>query len=296
MPMSPSLDAPLAPPVEGRRAAPWFTERRVNRVLAWVWVGGFFVFLLAPLIVIVVAAFGEPVNGRAVFPPPALTLRWFGAIQAEYLVTLGKSVALAVAVVVVCVALGVPAALGLVRSRWRGKAAIAALFRAPVQIPAVVTGVAFLQLYYIVADSTGWLGAGTWTGLLIAHVFIALPFVVGSVVAVVQRFNTSLEEAALILGASPWSTLRRVTLPAIAPGIYSGATYAFLTSFSDLPVALFLSSSDVRTFPVLLFQAMDYEFDPALLAVATIIIAASFVAMLLFQRWVGINALLRSGK
>jgi putative spermidine/putrescine transport system permease protein len=259
-------------------------------------VSAFFVFLLAPLVVIVVAAFVVPVRGRAVFPPPALTLRWFSSIQGEAMTALGASVALAAVVVVCCVLLGVPAALGLVRSRWRGKAVIAALFRAPVQIPAVVTGVAFLQLFYLLADVTGWLGAGTWTGLLIAHVFIGLPYVVGSVVAVIQRFNASLEEAALILGASPWSTLRRVTLPTIAPGIYSGATYAFLVSFSDLPVALFLSSSDVRTFPVLLFQAMDYEFDPALLAVATIIIAASFVAMLLFQRWVGINALLRSGK
>lgn len=271
-------------------------ERRVNGVLAWIWVSVFFVFLLAPLVVIVVAAFGEPSQGRPVFPPPALTLRWFTAIQGEYVTTLLASVALAAGAVVVCVLLGVPAAIGLARSRWRGKAVIAALFRAPVQIPAVVTGVAFLQLYYIVGDATGWTGAGTWTGLLIAHVFIGLPYVVGSVLAVVQRFNASLEEAALVLGASPWSTLRRVTLPAIAPGIYSGATYAFLVSFSDLPVALFLSSSDVRTFPVLLFQAMDYEFDPALLAMATIIIAASFVAMLLFQRWVGINALLRSGK
>ena len=272
------------------------TERRVNRALAWIWVTGFFVFLLAPLAAIVVAAFGEPVLGRPVFPPRVLTLRWFGAIQADYLYALGSSVALAATVVAVCVLLGVPAALGIVRSGWHGKAALSALFRAPVQIPAVVTGVAFLQLYYLIGDRTGWTGAGSWTGLLIAHVFIGLPYVVGSVVAVDQRFNTSLEEAALILGASPWSVLRRVTLPAIAPGIYSGGTYAFLVSFSDLPVALFLSSADVRTFPVLLFQAMDYKFDPALLAVATIIIVASFAAMLLFQKWMGINALLRSGK
>jgi len=198
-------------------------------------------------------------------------------------------------ILVICVLLGVPAALGLARSRWRGKAAIAALFRAPVQIPAVVTGVAFLQFYYVLGDAVGWYGAGSWIGLLIAHVFIGLPYVVGSVFAVVQRFNVRLEEAALILGASPWSTLRRVTLPVIAPGVYSGATYAFLVSFSDLPVALFLSSADVQTFPVLLFQALDYEFDPALLAVATIIIAASFAGLMLFQKWIGINALLRSG-
>jgi putative spermidine/putrescine transport system permease protein len=273
-----------------------WSERGFNRALAWVWVAGFFVFLLAPLVVIAVVSFGETAGGRPAFPPSSLTLRWYGGIQSDYVAALGASVLLATCVVIVCTLLGVPAALGLVRSNWRGKAAIAAMFRAPVQIPAVVTGVAFLQFYFIVGDAAGWYGAGTWTGLLIAHVFVGLPYVVGSVVAVVQRFNGHLEEAALVLGASPWSVLRRVTLPVIAPGIYSGATYAFLVSFSDLPVALFLSSENVRTFPVLLFQAMDYEFDPALLAVATIIIAASFIAMFLFQKWLGINALLRSGK
>jgi len=274
----------------------FLSERRVNRMLAWIWVTGFFVFLLAPLVVIVAAAFGEKSRGGGfAFPPPSFTLRWFAEIPGNYLHALGASVALASATVVICVLLGVPAALGLARSRWRGKAAIAALFRAPVQIPAVVTGVAFLQFYYVLGDAVGWYGAGSWIGLLIAHVFIGLPYVVGSVFAVVQRFNVRLEEAALILGASPWSTLRRVTLPVIAPGVYSGATYAFLVSFSDLPVALFLSSADVQTFPVLLFQALDYEFDPALLAVATIIIAASFAGLMLFQKWIGINALLRRG-
>jgi putative spermidine/putrescine transport system permease protein len=271
------------------------SERQVNRVLAWIWVTGFFVFLLAPLVVVVAAAFGESIGGRLTFPPPSFTLRWFMHIPGNYLHALFASVVLAAGSVVICVALGVPAALGLVRSHWRGKAAIAALFRAPVQIPAVVAGVAFLQFYYVLGDAVGWYGAGSWTGLLVAHVFIGLPYVVGGVVAVVQRFNVRLEEAALILGASPWSTLRRVTLPVIAPGVYSGATYAFLVSFSDLPVALFLSSADVQTFPVLLFQAMDYDFDPTLLAVATIIIVASFVGLLLFQKWVGINALLKSG-
>lgn len=270
-------------------------ERETNRVLSTLLVLSFFAFLLAPLIVVVTVAFGESGRGGLVFPPTSFTLRWFAAIPPDYLSALGASVVLASACAAICVLLGVPAALGLVRSDIPAKPVLAAIFRAPVQIPAVVVGVAFLQFYYVIAGTLGWLGAGSWGGLLIAHVFIGLPYVVASVVAVLQRFNPRLEEAAQMLGASPWSTLRRVTLPVIAPSVYAGATYAFLVSFSDLPVALFLSSADVQTFPVLLFQAMDYEFDPALLAVATIIIVASFAALLLFQRWIGINTLLRSG-
>ena len=273
-----------------------FTEKRVNRILAWIWMFCFLAFLLGPLVVVAGASFGENPRGLLLFPPAVLTTRWYAGIEAGYWAALLASVLLASASVLFSVLLGVPAALGLVRADLVGKPLLAAALRAPVQIPAVVAGVAFLQFYYVLGDALGWYGGGTWTGLLIAHVFIGTPYVVGSVTAVVQRFNVRLEEAALSLGASRWSTFRRVTLPVILPGVYSGATYAFLVSFSDLPIALFLSSSEVRTFPVVLFQAMDYDFDPSLLAVSTIIIALSFVAMLVLQKVIGLGSLLRTGK
>lgn len=273
-----------------------FTEKRVNRILAWIWMFCFLAFLLGPLVVVAGASFGENPRGLLLFPPAVLTTRWYAGIEAGYWAALLASVLLASASVLFSVLLGVPAALGLVRADLVGKPLLAAALRAPVQIPAVVAGVAFLQFYYVLGDALGWYGGGTWTGLLIAHVFIGTPYVVGSVTAVVQRFNVRLEEAALSLGASRWSTFRRVTLPVILPGVYSGATYAFLVSFSDLPIALFLSSSEVRTFPVVLFQAMDYDFDPSLLAVSTIIIALSFVAMLVLQKAIGLGSLLRTGK
>jgi putative spermidine/putrescine transport system permease protein len=273
-----------------------FTEKRVNRILAWIWMFCFLAFLLGPLVVVAGASFGENPRGLLLFPPVVLTTHWYASIEAGYWAALLASVLLASASVLFSVLLGVPAALGLVRADLVGKPLLAAALRAPVQIPAVVAGVAFLQFYYVLGDALGWYGGGTWTGLLIAHVFIGTPYVVGSVTAVVQRFNVRLEEAAQSLGASRWSTFRRVTLPVILPGVYSGATYAFLVSFSDLPIALFLSSSEVRTFPVVLFQAMDYDFDPSLLAVSTIIIALSFVAMLVLQKAIGLGSLLRTGK
>ena len=272
------------------------TEKTINRIAAWVWMSAFYVFLLAPLVVVVGASFGEGKRGFINFPPTTFTLQWYLNVDKSYYEALLASIVVAFGAVIVAVLLGIPAALGLVRSNFPGRNLVAALFRAPVQIPAVVAGVAFLQFYYIVGDWTGAYGAGTWPGLLIAHVFIATPYVIGSVTAVLQRFNPMLEEAALILGASRWSAFRRVTLPVILPGVYSGATYAFLVSFSDLPVALFLASETVKTFPVVLFQAMDYDFNPSLLAVSTLIIVFSFAAMLVFQRAIGLENLLRSGR
>lgn len=272
------------------------SERRVERVIAIAWMCGFMLFLLGPLVVVVGASFGEGVRGFIDFPPRTVTLKWYTSIDAIYLRPVLTSVLLALCSVVLAVLIGVPAALGLVRSDLRAKNFIAAMLRAPVQIPAVVAGVAFLQFYYAVGDLTGLFPAGTWIGLLVAHVFIATPYVVSSVVAVLQRFNLRLEEAAYILGASRWSTFRRVTLPVIVPGIFSGATYAFLVSFSDLPISLFLSSEEVKTFPVILFQSMDYDFDPSLLAVSTLIIVGSFVTMLVFQKVLGMDTLIRSNK
>jgi putative spermidine/putrescine transport system permease protein len=112
---------------------------------------------------------------------------------------------------------------------------------------------------------------------------------------VLLRFNTTLEEAALSLGASRFSVMRRVTLPILMPGIYTGAIYAFLVSFGDVPVSLFLSSAGYTTFPVEIFQAMQFDFNPAVLAISSITIAGSLVLMIGLQRLVGMETLLRAG-
>ncbi len=274
----------------------WLTEKYIERVIGIAWMVLFMLFLLGPLVVVVGASFGNGQRGMIDFPPDEFTLKWYLAIDPMHVKAVGTSLLLALASVVLAILIGVPAAMGLVRSRIARKNVVAAVLRAPVQLPAVIVGVAFLQFYYVIGDLTGLYLIGSWYGMLIAHVFVTTPYVVSSVTAVLQRFNHQYEEAALILGASPWSTIRRVTLPVLAPGIFSGATYAFLVSFSDLPISLFLASEDVKTFPVVLFQSMDYDFDPSLLAVSTLIIVGSFAIMLLFQKLMGMGSLLRSSK
>lgn len=269
---------------------------RLRQVIAGSWMVGVFAFMLAPLVVVVGASFSGGERAAFIqFPPTDFTLRWYGAIAPEYLATLGRSLMLAIIAALTSCAVGIPAALGVVRGRFPGKNLVSAVFRAPLQIPAVVVGVSFLQLYYVIADVTDLFLLGSIWGLWIAHVFITTPYVIGSVVAVLQRFNPRLEEAALSLGASPWSTFRRVTLPVLMPGVYAGAIYAFMVSFSDLPVSLFLAGQGFKTFPVEIFQAMDYDFNPSLLAVATMIIVFSLGSMVLVQRAIGLNALLRTG-
>jgi putative spermidine/putrescine transport system permease protein len=254
-----------------------------------------YLFLLAPLVVVVGASLNGSQGSFIDFPPKELSLKWYGRMDPSQLQALGVSLILGVSTALAAVALGVPAAIGLVRAEFRGKALVAAVLRSPLQIPAVVIGVSFLKLYYLIGDWTGFYALGSMAGLAIAHVFMATPYVIGSVAAVVQRLNPRLEEASYSLGASRWSTFRRVTHPLIMPGVYTGAMYSFLVSFSDVPVSLFLGATGFTTFPVEIFHAMEFDFDPSILAIATLIIVFSMALLYLIQRIVGLEALLRSG-
>jgi putative spermidine/putrescine transport system permease protein len=258
-----------------------------------------FTVLLAPLVVVIGGSFSAPANDTVIvsyiqFPPERLTLQWYARIPASQLHALAVSFALGLAVALAASLIGVPAALGLVRGRFRGKTLVSVILKAPLQIPHVVCGIAFLQLYYRFGDVTNLYLQGTNLGLFLGHLFLATPFVIGSVSTVLLRFNPRLEEAAQALGAGPWRTLWRVTLPVIAPGIFTGALYAFIVSFVDVPVAVFLASADTTTFPVELFHALEQDFNPSSLASASL--AAGFAVLLVIaaQRLVGMETLLHS--
>jgi putative spermidine/putrescine transport system permease protein len=265
-------------------------------MLALAWGGAVYVFLLAPLVVVAGASLnGGPFLAYVNFPPDRISLDWYLAIPGAHFRAIGLSLGLALVVAAAACLLGVPAALGLVRGRMPGKALLAALLRAPLQIPFVVIGVAFLQLYYVVGDAVGLYLQASFTGLALAHVFAATPYVIGSVGAVLQRFDVRLEEAALSLGASRWSAFRRVTLPVIMPGVYTGALYAFMLSFTDVPIVLFLAGAGFTTFPVEVFHSFQFDFNPTILASSTLVMLFSLGVLLLIQKVVGLNTLLRSG-
>lgn len=258
-----------------------------------------YVFLLAPVIVVIVASFdgGDPMAGRAFlkFPPNDWSAQWFFRIPDRLFDALWVSIAVAFTATVGGIVIGVPAALALVRGRFWGKSLIEPLFRAPLQIPFIVIGVAFLQSFYFVADVTGININGTFLALALGHMFVCTPYVIGSVGAVLHRFNLSLEEAALSLGASRWTTFRRVTLPIIMPGIYTGGLFGFMVSFGDIPISLFLASPKYMTLPLEIYHSMEFDFDPAVLPISTMVVIGSGLILWVIQRVVGLDVLLRSG-
>ena len=272
------------------RHSGWLAQTAATVLMA-----GVLVFLLAPLVVVAAASLGPGDRPYVSFPPAGLSLHWYFEVPVRYWQAVGVSLAVAGGTALASVIIAVPAALGLVRASFFGKTTVALLLRAPLQIPYVVTGIAFLQAYYLLGTATGIQLRASYPGLVLGHLFLATPYAIGSIASVLARFNPRLEEAAASLGASPTRVFRRVTLPVILPGIYGGALYAFIISFGEVPVALFLGGPARTTFPVEMFASMQFDFSPALLAVSTAVLLVSFAALILIQRSIGLEAVVRPG-
>ena len=273
--------------------------RILSRVLAYGWVGFVYLFIYAPIFVVVAASFdpGHMVMLRAYlqFPPSGFSLRWYFEIEPQTWASVWLSFRLAFLVAVSATILGVPAAFGLVRGNFRGKALVATVFRAPLQIPFIVISIAFLQSYFALSTAIGIVIQGSFLGLFLGHLFVAIPYVVGSVGASLQRMNPHLEEAALILGAPRWRVLWRVTLPLIVPGICGGLLYGFLISFTDVTISLFLAGADTVPFPVRVFESVTTDMEPTIPAISSLVFLASVFLIYGMQRLLGMDALLRSG-
>jgi putative spermidine/putrescine transport system permease protein len=183
-------------------------------------------------------------------------------------------------------AFAIPCALAIARYAFRGREAIAGLAQAPLMIPQVVLGIAFLRFFTQVG-----LG-GTFLGLVLSHVVIILPFALRLVLAAATGLDPQIENAATSLGASWPRIFRRVTMPMILPGVASGWVLAFITSFDDVTMTVFIASPRTTTLPVRLFLYIQDNIDPLVAAVSAALIGLAILAMLALDRLVGLERLL----
>lgn len=230
-------------------------------------------FLALPILIVALLSFSSA--SYLTFPPPALGLRWYRAYlgSREWLDSTWLSLAVATCVVLLSTVLGTLAALGLVRLRGPTRAVVAALIVSPMIIPGII---AAIGIYYAFSR---YRLVGSPVGLVLAHTCLAVPFVVTSVSASLAGLDRRLEQAALGLGATQWGTFRQVTLPLISPGVLVGALFAFITSFDELIVALFLSGSGAVTLPRRMWDDLRFEIDPTIAAVSTLTIVLTAVAL-----------------
>lgn len=251
-----------------------------------VWVVAVYVFLLAPIAIVVVAAFNS--GDYLQFPPEGFSLKWFANFvqSAPFVDSFIFSIQLAVVTTVVSLIVGSLAALYFVRhASPRIAGGLRFLAMSPLVLPSIVTGLALLTFLYAIG-----LGFGSFIGLLIGHVLICVPYVFLNVTATLVGFDRSLEEAARSLGSRRLTTFRRITLPLTKGGIVSGAMFSFIISFDEFPVTLMLSGSGTTTFPIQMFDFLRFSFDPTVAAAATVSLAITVVAVVLVERFVGLGS------
>ena len=220
------------------------------------------------------------------FPPHGYTLAWYPAIPAAFGAPIWTSLQLGVAAVVGSLLLGVPAGIGLSRHRFRGKGLVSTLLLAPLTVPGIALGLAVYIVLVSIDEQAGTAISGSLIGLVLAHIMITTPWVVRLCLASVATHDRTAEEAAASLGANPLRVIWRVTLPAMRPGIIAGALFAFVISFENLELALFLSSPGVTTLPVAVLQYLEYHIDPMVAAVAVAQTVGVAVLLLLLDRFI----------
>jgi putative spermidine/putrescine transport system permease protein len=260
-----------------------------NGPLALAFHAAFVTFMVAPIAIVCLVAFTP--QGFLSIPTTEWSLRWFRAIARypEFVEAFWSSLVLGAASSVVAIALSVPAALAVSRYRFRGRDALTGLFLSPLMIPHVVLGIAFLRFFTQVGIG------GTFAGLLLAHVVIVFPFALRLVLASATGLDRALENAAVSLGASGFTVFRRVTLPLILPGVASGWMLAFIQSFDEVTMTVFIATPGATTLPVRMFLYIQDNIDPLVASVSAVVIAITVVFMLLLDRLYGLDRLL-SGK
>lgn len=220
------------------------------------------------------------------FPPHAYTLRWYARILPEFGAALRTSALTALAAVAVSLALGVPASIGLSGRRFRGRGALSTLLLAPLTVPGIAIGLGIYVVAVLIEERTEWPLSGSVPVMAAAHVLIALPWVVRLCLAALANADAAAGEAAASLGAPPWRVLWRVTLPAMRGGIVAGALFAFIVSFENLEMTLFLTAPGTTTLPIAVLGYLQYHIDPLVAAVAVAQVALVGGALLLLDRWV----------
>ena len=232
-------------------------------------------FLLLPILFIAALSFGS--SQWLIFPPPAWTTKWYSALFADprWLDSAWTSFRIAVIVTVLSVLIGLVASFGLVRGRFIGRDTLRALFMTPMILPVVVLAVALYAFFLKIGL------AGTTTGFVIAHLIVALPFSILALTGALEGFDKSIEDAAILCGASPFQARIRITLPCISHGIFSAAIFSFLTSWDEVVLAIFMASPTLQTLPVKIWSTLRQDLTPVIAAASTLLILITLILMLL---------------
>ncbi len=247
----------------------------MSRAVLWAVSGLVIVFLLAPVLIIIPMSFGSALSLE--FPPRSVSLQWYRHFfsSGPWLDAARVSLVVAAGAAAVSAVLGTLASFALVRGRFPGRDLIYLLILSPLVIPGVVVAIGM----YLFLGRLGLVGS--ISGLIIAHTAIALPLVVVNMTAALQGFDRSIERAAMSAGANRLRTFWHVTLPVIRPGFTAGVLFAFMASFDEVIIAIFLSGRNATTLPKRMWDSVLLETDPTISAVSSLLVGATILTVVL---------------
>lgn len=261
-----------------------FEDRLFRRTVAWLgW--GAMLFLVFPVVLTIVVSFSG--SQFIEFPPKSFSVDWYANIAKINKIGEATLLSLLIAALtgLLTVAMAVPAALALARYDFPGKGAISAFLLSPVAVPMIAIGIAILQFFV-------WTGLPfNWVTLLVGHVVLVSAYPVRTLIASLTLSNPSLEEAAASLGAGRWTVFRTVTVPQLTPGLISGFLFAFLISFDNYPISIFLVRSGLTTMPIEVFNYISQQLDPTPAAFSTIYIIIVSAIIIFAERRFGVISL-----
>jgi len=261
------------PTYAGKLERSWYYSYRIICALI-------FLFLIGPILVIIPLSFN--VQPYFTFTPEMLSLdpagysmRWYEEFLAseQWMRSIKNSFMVAIAATILATSLGTLAALGLSRPEMPYRALIMSILISPMIVPLIISAAGMFFFYSSVNL------AGTFLGLILAHTALGIPFVVITVTATLSGFDHSLTRAAAGLGANPREVFFKIMLPLVTPGVISGALFAFITSFDEVVVAIFVAGVEQRTIPLQMWGGIREQISPTILAVATILVAISILLL-----------------
>ncbi|EJJ31494.1 ABC transporter permease [Rhizobium sp. CF142] len=232
------------------------------------------IYTLAPLVIIVILSFSSA--QFLTFPPPGLSLQWYERILSspKWASALKTTALITIPTTIIATVVGTGAAIGIARSKGSSAAFLSAIIMSPLVIPTIIVGAGVFSIF------RSWGLAGTYTGMILAHVMLTIPYVFSVTLASLRTVNSNLEGAALTLGASPLRVLLLVTVPMIAPAILSGFLFAAVMSFDELVISMFLNSPTVRPITVQMWADVRGEVDPTIAAIASCLFAFTLILLL----------------
>ncbi len=245
-------------------------------------------FVISPLLVIIPTSLTAA--NYLSFPPEGFSLKWYAKIfdRQEFVDSFIFSLQLAAITAVISTLIGVFAGLALHKHKFRGSGFFTTLLMSPLTVPALIIGIAALLFFTRIGL------AGSFLGLLLSHILISIPYVVRLVLTGLSSFDYTLERAAYIMGAKSYNVFWDITFPLLKPAIMSGMIFAFLTSFDNVTVSLFMVSPSTTTLPLAIFSYMQEVLDPLVASISSVVILLSLVFIIILERVYGLDRLFGS--